>query len=101
MAANHLVSNGLRHGGEVETAGFLSHACVVDDLKQQITEFVLQVVQVAPGDRISNLVSLLDRVRRYGGEALLLVPRAAMIGITQRRHDVEQAAEFSFGRMVW
>ena len=42
MAADHLVGDGSRDVGEAELAGFLGHACVIDDLEQQVAEFVRQ-----------------------------------------------------------
>ena len=35
---------------------------MIDDLKQQISEFVLQISQIIPFDRIRNLISFLDGV---------------------------------------
>ena len=85
--------------GEAELAGFLGHARVIDDLEQQVAEFVRQRGEIAPRDGVGDLIGFLDRVGRDGVEGLLLVPRAAGVGVAQRRHDVEQAAEFGFGRV--
>ncbi len=47
MAADHLVADGARDVGEGEAAGLLGHAGVIDDLEQQIAQFVGQRVEVA------------------------------------------------------
>ena len=51
-----------------------------------------------PGDRIGDLVGFLDRVRaRWSRSSAALSHGQPCRGIAQRRHDVEQAAEFGFG----
>ena len=47
MAAHHLVGDGPRDVDEVEPTGFLGHARVIDDLEQQVAEFVRQRGEVA------------------------------------------------------
>ena len=64
MAADHLVGDRASDVGEGEAAGFLGHARVVDDLEQQIAEFVRQSGEVAPSDRVGDFVGFLDRVGR-------------------------------------
>src|SRR5262249_26109356 len=56
-------------------------------------ELVRQVLAVSVLDGISNLVCLLDRVRRNGGEGLLTVPGAAMLRVAQPRHERKQFLE--------
>ena len=63
----------------------------LDDLEQEIAQFITQVVEVAARNGIGDLVSLLDRVRSDGFERLLEVPRAARDGRAQRRHDFDEA----------
>ena len=78
VAANHLVGNRPGDIGKSEQAGFLGHSRVIDDLEQQVAEFVRQRRQITPRDGIGDLVGFLDRVRRDGVEALQFVPRTAV-----------------------
>src|SRR6185437_767333 len=93
MAAQHLVGDGASDVVEVEEAGLLGHAGMEDDLEQQVAEFILERRRIAALARFGHLIGLLDGVRRDGGEALLAIPRAAMLGIAQPRHDVEQTRQ--------
>ena len=91
MPAFHLVGDRFDHVGECESSpGLLGHARMEHDLKQQVAEFVAQVVHVATVDRVGNLVGFLDRVRRDRREGLLHVPWTASLRVAQARHDVEQ-----------
>ena len=90
MAADQLGGDGLDHVAEIEGALLLRHAGVKDDLEQQVAEFVLEVVEIAAGDGVGDLVGFLERVGRDGSEGLLEVPGAAAAGRAQRRHDLDQ-----------
>ena len=94
MAADHLVGDRPGHVGEREQPGFLGHAGVVDDLEQQVAEFVGQRREVVARDRVGDLIGFLDGVGRDGSQGLHLVPGAAGDRVAQRGHDVEQAAKF-------
>ena len=76
MTVDHLVGDRGGHVLEAEGAGFARHLRMVDDLQQQVAELLAQMFEIAPADRVGDLVSLLDRVWRDGGEALFQVPRA-------------------------
>lgn len=91
MAADHLGGDGLDNVREGEFAGFLRYLGMVDDLQQEVTEFVAQIVEIAARDGIRHLVGLLDRIGRNCGEVLLDVPRAPGLRRPQRRHDLDQA----------
>jgi len=67
------------------------HLGVVDDLQQEIAELFLEGAEVLTVDGVSHLVGFLDGVRRDGPEGLVDVPRAAMLAVTQPRHDGEKA----------
>ena len=99
MAADHLVGDGGGHVREGEGACLLRHAGKIDDLEQQVAQFVAQGGQVATDGGIGHLVGFLDRVGGDGGEILHHVPGAAAIGRAQAGHDGEQAGEFGAG--VW
>ena len=105
VAADHLVGDGAHDVVPGEGAGLLGHAGVVDDLEQQVAELVAELAHVAAGDRLGDLVGLLDGVGRDRGEVLLDVPRAAARRVAQPRHDRDEArdaavrvVEESFGR---
>ena len=85
----------LRYRIEVEVAGFTRHLGVVDDLKQQVAQLVLQGGHVALLDRIRDLVGLLDRMGRYRVERLLQIPGAAAIGIAKPGHDLKETIDVS------
>ena len=93
VAPDHLGGDACGHRVEVEPPGLLRHLRVVDHLQQQVAELALELVQVAPRDRVRDLVGLLDRVGRDGREALLEVPRAAAVRIAQPRHHPQQALD--------
>ena len=97
MATHHFVGYRPGHFGKPEQAGFLGHPRMIDDLKQQVAEFVRQRGQIAPRDGVGDLIGFLDRIGRDGAEALLLVPWAAMVGVAKRRHDREQTTELVLG----
>ena len=101
VAPHHLVGDRRGDVVEGEQPGFLGHAGMEHDLKQQIAELVLQRRHVAALDRIGDLIGLLDRVGRDRREILLAVPRAAALRVAQPRHDREQpvdrAGHLSFG----
>ena len=64
-----------------------------NDLEQQIAEFVLQRRHVAAGNRIGDLVGLLDCIRCDRCKILVPVPRAAVFGIAQPSHQLEQTVD--------
>jgi hypothetical protein len=96
MAADHLAGDGLGHVREGELPDLFRHAGVVDDLEQQVAQLVLEGGEVgAPADGVGDLVRLLNRIRRDGGEVLNPVPGAAIRG-AQPCHDGEQARQGVF-----
>ena len=94
MAAHHLVGYRVGHVVIIEKPQFAGHLRVEHHLEQQIAQFVLQALHVVLGDRVGDLVGFLDGVGGDGPEILLHVPRAAALGITQFRHDLQQAFGF-------
>src|SRR5690606_26720231 len=56
-------------------------------------QLALQRSQVAPIDRIGDLVGLLDGVGDDGGEVLLQIPGTATLGIAQAGHDGDQCLD--------
>ena len=93
MARDHLGRDGLHDIAEREQAGFLGHARVIDDLEQQVAQFVLQARPVLVLDGAGDLIGFLDRVRRDGLERLFAVPRAAAVRIAQAAHDLDQVGD--------
>ena len=93
MPADHLVRDRGRHLVEIEQPGLLGHAGMVDHLQQEVAQLALEVRQIAPRDRIGDLVGLLDGIACDAREILLEVPRTAALGIAQPRHHLEQALD--------
>ena len=58
---------------------------VIDDLQQEIAELVLERVEIAPRDRVGDLVGLLDRVGRDGREVLLRDPTDSRVSGSRKR----------------
>ena len=90
MPPDHLARNGVHNVTEGEARLLGCHLRVIDDLQEEIAEFVLEPVEIAPRDSVCDLVSFLDCVGCDGGEALLHVPRTPGLGIAQARHDGEE-----------
>ena len=59
------------------------------DLKQEVAEFVPEIVHVVTIDRVCHLIGLFDRIRRNTCERLLNVPGAATLGLPEPTHDFE------------
>ena len=91
MPPDHFSRHGLDHVAEGERVLLLGHAGVIDDLQQEIAEFVPEIVEIAAADRVGDLIGFLDGVGRDRRKILLEVPGAAGDGRAQRRHDLDQA----------
>ena len=90
MAADHLARDRLDHVAEGKGVLLFRHAGVIDDLQQEVAEFLAEVIEIAARDRVGYLIGLLDGVGRNGRKILLEVPRTAGHRRAQRRHDFEQ-----------
>ena len=77
VPANHFVRNCLSHVLKIETPVFFGHACVENDLKEQIAKFIAQLCEVLALDRVRNLIGFFNGVGGNGGEVLLHIPGAA------------------------
>src|SRR5437016_877553 len=71
-----------------------------DDLQQQISQLGAKLLGIATLDRLDDLVSLLDDVRRERPVRLLAIPRAAA-RTAQPRDDLDQASECLAGAAGW
>ena len=91
MPPDHFARHGLDHVTEGKGVLLLGHAGMIDDLQQEIAEFVPEIVEIAAADRVRDLIGFLDGVGRDGRKVLLEVPGAAGDGRAQRRHDLDQA----------
>ena len=95
MAADHLRCDRLDHVAEGKGVLLFRHAGVIDDLQQEIAQFLAEVIEIAARDRVGNLVGLLDRVGRDRRKVLLEVPRTAGDRRAQRRHDLDEAGNIA------
>ena len=85
MPRDHLVGDRVGDIIEGEQSGLGRHLGVIDRLQQKIPQLALQLVPGLALDRVGDLVGLLDRVGRDGGEILFDVPGAAGLGVAQAR----------------
>ncbi len=93
VAADHLGGDRLDHVAKGKQAGLGRHLGVIDGLEEEIAELVLEIVRVAAGDGVGDLIGFLDRVGRDGREVLHDVPGAAGFLVAQRGHDLEQPGD--------
>ena len=91
MPPDHFGGDAFDNIAKIERTLLLCHLGVIDDLKQQIAQFLPQVIEVVPGNGVNNLVGFLEGVGRDGAEILLEVPRTAGFRGPQGRHDLDQA----------
>ena len=116
MAAHDLRGEPGLHVGQVEDAGLGGELGVENDLEEQVAELIGEGGRRAVGQRIVDLVRLLQEVAPERLVGLLPVPRAAVRGTQAvadpghrpRRRDgelrldrrqVERAAEVGFGQL--
>ena len=95
MTADHLPCDRLDHVAEGKGVLLFRHAGVIDDLQQEIAQFLAEVVEIAARDRVGDLIGLLDGVGRDRRKVLLEVPRAAGDRRAQRRHDLNEAGNIA------
>jgi len=63
-------------------------------------ELAAEVLHALPPDRVLDLVGLLDGVGRDRGEVLLEVPRAAVAGVAQAAHDLQETLHACHARTI-
>src|SRR5690606_21234518 len=90
MAADHLFRDHLDRVGEGELAVYHGHAGVKHGSTQRAAQALEQVVHVDALDDVGDNIDPPYRVGIDGGEILLHVPRAAGLGLAQRRHDLDK-----------
>jgi len=90
VAAFHLVADPAENVLQREQAGFLSHACVENDLELKVAKFIRECVHVLACDGVCNFVGFFDRVRSDGVKGLHAVPFAAADRIAQSPHDFDE-----------
>ena len=93
VAPHQLLANALRNACKIEATELLGHARVEHHLKQQISEFVAQPLQIAARYRIGHLVRFLNREWRNAREVLLAIPGTAGLRIAQRAHQRQQCID--------
>jgi hypothetical protein len=60
MTTAHFAADRVSDIGKIEQPSFLCHLRMENDLQQQITQFVAQIIPVTAIDRIGNLVGFFD-----------------------------------------
>jgi hypothetical protein len=89
MATDHLVGDGLAHAVDVEPALLAGDPGHEHDLDEEIPELLTQLVRITGGDRVHDLVGLLEKVGSEGMERLLPVPRTPP-RVAQMVHDGDE-----------
>lgn len=97
VPADHFFRHHAGDGGKVEQTTLLRHARLINDLEQQIAQFIGEGTPVLPLDGIQHLVGFLDRVGGYGLECLFPVPGAATHRVAQPRHKRQQSCKLPPG----
>ena len=90
MAADELLGQGLDHVGKIENPCSCAMRAWKTTCSRRSPSSSTQVVEIAPGDSVGDLIGFLERIGRDGLEVLLQVPRAAAAGRAQRRHDLDE-----------
>ena len=93
VAPDELLVNAARHGGEIEPTPLLRHAGMKHHLEEEITELIAQLPRLAALHGVGHLIRLLDGVGRDGTEGLLPIPRAAVLGVAQANHQLEEGRQ--------
>jgi hypothetical protein len=68
---------------------------VIGDLEEEIAELVAKRLEVPAPDGVVDLVGLLDGVGCDRGEVLLQVPGAALLAVSQPRHDLQESFDLA------
>ena len=75
MPPDHFPRDRLDYICKAERALLFRDPGVEHHLQQEVAEFVTQIGQIAPRDRVGDLIGFLDRVRRDAREILFEIPR--------------------------
>ena len=97
MTPDEFCRQRLDHVAEIERISLSGHLRMINGLKQQIAQFVLQIRHIATRNCICDLIGFLNGVRRNRFERLLQVPRTADLGRTQDRHDAQKRFHLARG----
>ncbi len=77
MPVNKLAREPVEHVINRKRSLLLGHFRVEEHLQQQVAEFAGEFVPVAIVDGLEDFIGFFQRVRFYGIEGLLAIPRAA------------------------
>src|SRR3984957_1823902 len=97
MSAHEVGGDVVDDAAEIKQSGLFRHAGMKDDLQQKVAKLLAQIFRPSALDRVGYLIGFFDGERGDRGEGLLDVPRAAVNRITERRHDVDEAANVAGG----
>src|SRR5581483_513239 len=97
VTPNEFAIDLLKNVSDGETALLARELCVQVDLKQQIAQFLGEMLQVVLLDCLDHLIRLFDDIARQAQMCLLAVPGAS-IGLAAQAHgDVAQAFGYAQG----
>ncbi len=93
VTSHQLAGNAIDHLVPAETLFLAGQLGVKHHLKQQITQLAAQLIEIALLDGIGDFVGLFQRMRHDGRVALLQIPWATVLRITQALHEVQQIVQ--------
>jgi len=79
VSARHLVDQTFEHVRRGELTRLARHLAVEDDLEEQITEFLHEVIRILFVDGVQDLVGFLDQVGFQRGAGLFAIPGASTL----------------------
>ena len=90
MPAQQFANNFIGNLSEAEITGFLRQLTVKNHLKQNIAEFLPDLIRVARLNRVDQFIALFECVRRNRLVALLEIPGAAVLRVPETTHQGSQ-----------
>ncbi len=93
MPADQLFGDRLHYVAEIERALLLGHASVIDDLEQEVAQFLLEVGKIVARYGIGDFIGFFQCVWRDGRKILRQIPWTSCFRCAQRRHDFEETAD--------
>jgi hypothetical protein len=95
MPSDELCRDRLDDGSEIEGSLLLGHAGMEDDLKEEVSQFISQIEEISPLDRVGHFVGLFDREGHDSLEGLLQIPVTTGPRSPESSHDLDQTVDVS------
>ena len=92
--ADHICGDALHYVAESELVCLFAHLGVIDNLQQQLSNLLAQVIDVVARNCVGYLVGFFDGVRHNGREILLDIPWVAGLRLTQDDDDSDRERKY-------